>query len=315
MTSEFSPQQRAEAGVPNIGALAIAQDLVLVPGVALTLVARRLTRAVLHALVWVLDLAFPVLLQLARIPLAAARLLGDGLALLATGAISCFPVRGEARERWRAGMLARWRWIRARLSYRAFEAAVHVAFERGMAWVFRRCSRLSPSGAVLVIFAALLWIPISFGGATALHAFLLANAAVLPPWTQLLHPAATILAKSKLLVLPVYPAAWPQAKKHALVRGTFSAYAYLAGLRICRRTVHLYRRLAAAWAYLGAALSRMPPVRLGRNAAVTLDGALRRQRGANAFSGKVRASYARWSIKFTPQYYEIRELEKGPVAS
>ena len=32
-----------------------------------------------------------------------------------------------------------------------------------------------------------------------------------PSWIQLLHPVATVIAKSKLLVLPAYPAAWPQA--------------------------------------------------------------------------------------------------------
>src|SRR5262249_31375648 len=50
--------------------------------------------------------------------------------------------------------------------------------------------------------------------ATALHATLIARARSLPAWMQLLHPFATLIAKSKLLVLPVYPAAWPQAKQH-----------------------------------------------------------------------------------------------------
>jgi hypothetical protein len=44
------------------------------------------------------------------------------------------------------------------------------AFEAGMAWVFRKCRRLTPSGALLIIAVALLWLPISFGTATALLA-------------------------------------------------------------------------------------------------------------------------------------------------
>ena len=70
---------------------------------------------------------------------------------------------------------------------------------------------MSPGAALLVILGAVLWLPISFGVATLLHAVLLAKATSLPAWMQLLHPIGTIIAKSKLLVLPVYPAAWPQA--------------------------------------------------------------------------------------------------------
>ena len=66
---------------------------------------------------------------------------------------------------------------------------------------------------LLVIAGAVLWLPLSFAAATGLHVTLLAKAAFLPAWMQLLHLLATIIAKSKLLILPVYPAAWPQAKK------------------------------------------------------------------------------------------------------
>src|SRR3979411_966995 len=62
------------------------------------------------------------------------------------------------------------------------------------------------------------------GGGDRLHAVLIAEAASLPPWMQLLHPLATIIAKSKLLVLPAYPAAWPQAKKHPFVQASFRFY-------------------------------------------------------------------------------------------
>ena len=87
-----------------------------------------------------------------------------------------------------------------------------------MAWVFRKCRHLTPSTALLVILGAVLWLPISFGAAMAMHAVLLSKVTSWPAWTQLLHPLATVIAKSKLLVLPAYPAAWPQAKKHPLVQ-------------------------------------------------------------------------------------------------
>jgi len=79
--------------------------------------------------------------------------------------------------------------------------------------VFKRCRNLTPKAALLVICGAVLWLPISFGTAVATHAVLLANATVLPAWIQLLHFPVAFLAKSKILVLPVYPAAWPQAKR------------------------------------------------------------------------------------------------------
>ena len=122
------------------------------------------------------------------------------------------------RHALRARVRQQWIRFRRNISYQAFEQALHHAFEAGMAWVFRKCRRLTPSGALLVIALAFLWLPISFGSATALHATLIARANSLPAWMQLLHPFATFIAKSKLLVLPVYPAAWPQAKQHPLCR-------------------------------------------------------------------------------------------------
>jgi hypothetical protein len=135
-------------------------------------------------------------------------------------------LRREARRMARTSAPAVER-FRRNISYQAFEHALHHAFEAGMAWVFRKCRRLTPSGALLVIAVALLWLPISFGIATALHATLIARAKSLPAWMQLLHAFATFIAKSKLLVLPVYPAAWPQAKEHPICRG-FSSFVVIA---------------------------------------------------------------------------------------
>src|SRR5258708_38511716 len=101
-----------------------------------------------------------------------------------------------------------------------------------MPCVFRTCRRLPPSGASLVIVIALLWLPVSFGTATALHAILIARAKSLPTWMQLLHPFATWIAKSKLLVLPLYPAAWPQAKEHPIVQRFFQLCRYSRSLDV-----------------------------------------------------------------------------------
>ncbi len=75
-----------------------------------------------------------------------------------------------------------------------------------------------------------------------MHAVLIAKAASLPAWMQLLHVLATVVAKSKLLVLPIYPAAWPQAKKHPFVQAMFQFYRYVASLHLMQKTGYRYRQ-------------------------------------------------------------------------
>src|SRR5262249_47880220 len=105
--------------------------------------------------------------------------------------VGCLPMSSAKRDSLCARVRQQWIWFRRNISYQAFEPALHHAFEAGMAWVFRRCRRLTPGGALLVIVIALLWLPISFGTATAMHASLIARAKSLPAWMQLLHPFAT----------------------------------------------------------------------------------------------------------------------------
>jgi hypothetical protein len=152
--------------------------------------------------------------------------------------------------------------LRQTFSYMAFEQGLHHAFEKGMAWVFRTCRTLTPGGALLVIAGAALWLPVSFAIATLLHGVLIAKATVWPAWTQLLHPVATIIAKSKLLVLPAYPAAWPQAKQHWLVQASFRIYEYLAARYLMRKTGLRYRQTERA-ATEGARVLRRSALRIG----------------------------------------------------
>jgi hypothetical protein len=238
--------------------------------------------------------------------------------------------------------------LRRKISYKAFEEAVHHAFESGMAWVFRKCRSLTPTGAVLVIAGAVLWLPVSFGVATAMHAVLIAQAASLPAWMQLLHPVATVIAKSKLLVLPVYPAAWPQAKRHPIPQAVFQFYCWFTSLYVIQKTGYRYREAESAVAEASAALRRAAChiglctasntllacvnraagtigkwVRVATARAVEglsrapLVGAIvqsyaeryetkNRQR-RERLSEKVRGVFARWSIKFSAEYYEAKE--------
>src|SRR5260370_39912964 len=67
-----------------------------------------------------------------------------------------------------------------------------------------------------------------------------------PAWMQLLHPLATVIAKSKLLVLPVYPAAWPQAKKHPFVQLVFKGYETLKRMYVIKKVGFRYRQAEIA---------------------------------------------------------------------
>src|SRR5262249_24108054 len=125
--------------------------LVIVPLVVIALAISKLLRAVFSILIYILDYAFPILLQLVRIPLLTARLIGDGMELLLEGVVGCLPMSSPKRDSLRARVRQQWIWFRRNISYQAFEHALHHAFEAGMAWVFRRCRRLTPGGALLVI--------------------------------------------------------------------------------------------------------------------------------------------------------------------
>ena len=231
-------------------------DVIILPLVATALATKALLKFALSILIHILDYAFPILLQVARFPLFTARIVGDGLAALLKGLVRCLPVGSGKRDAWRESVSRYWALLRRKISYKVFEESVHHAFEGGMAWVFRTCRTLTPRDALLVIAGAVLWLPISFGIATALHVGLVAYATSLPPWMQLLHPLATIIAKSKLLVLPVYPAAWPQAKKHPIVQAIFRFYRYLATHYFMRKTGHRYRQMERAIAEMRDALAR-----------------------------------------------------------
>jgi len=218
-----------------------------------------------------------------------------------------------------------------------------------MAWVFRKCRRLTPSGALLVLAVAFLWLPVSFGTATALHAILIAQAKSLPAWMQLLHPFATIIAKSKLLVLPVYPAAWPQAKEHPIVQRFFQFCAYCMNLDILRKARYRYqqteRGAAAVAASVGRAAARIGLADWFNTMRVPLTDMLTwirkpwpdvMLRLLETFSGapligpvvnqyfaryesvystrpseQVRGLFERWSIKFSADYYEAKDREEG----
>jgi hypothetical protein len=338
------------SGVEN-GYRAGVEDAVIIPLVAAALMVKAILRAVLWVLMRILDLAFPLLMQLIRFPLFTLRVLGDGLIAAVRRLLAWVPMAQEKRRQWDEFIGQTWSRLRQKISYKVFEQAVHHAFEGGMEWVFARCRKLTPRAAMYVILAAVLWLPVSLGLATAIHALLILYAAWLPAWMQLLHPLATVIAKSKLLVLPVYPAAWPQAKQHPMVQAIGSGCRSFAGLHVVQKVACRYRqaehtmqefalglaRLASQLglqslyddvsgqlAHLGAqtrnGLSHAGCWAFENLGPLPLIGPVLRQyashyesvrRDPGKTSARLTSLWASWSIKFSVEYYETKEKEKA----
>ena len=217
-------------------------DVVIVPLAAVAFAVWRVLRRTFFILIDIVDFLFPILLQVMRFPLFTLRILGDGIAALLKGIVRFLPVGGDRRAAWREWVSTHWAWLRQRFSYKAFEEWLHHAFENGMAWVFKTCRAMTPRTALIVLIGAVLWLPISFTIATVMHAVLIAKALSLPAWMQLLHPVATVIAKTKLLVLPVYPAAWPQARQHPAMQALIRFWNYLADHYLPRKIGYRYRQ-------------------------------------------------------------------------
>src|SRR5262245_51069591 len=282
-------------------------DVIIIPLVSVALVANTILRFILSILMRLLDYAFPFAVQVVWLPLFAAKIVGDVVVALAGGALRLLALSEAKRRQWRRSIRRNWSWLRRRISYRAFEQAVHDAFESGMAWVFRQCRHLSPNTAILVILGAVCWLPISFGAATAMHAVLLAKATSWPTWMQLLHPLATIIAKSKLLVLPVYPAAWPQARKHPIVQLVIGGYDAIKSVYAIRKIASRYRQAEIVGI---AAVERLERTTGLASMVIWLRKAhVAEHLGVDKQTRELRSLFSRWSIKFSAEYYEAKERQ------
>ena len=302
MTDYHSPARTEESSFRGT-----LDDVIIIPLVLVTLAVNKILRSILWILMRLLDYAFPLAMQIVWLPLLAARVLGNVIVTVISGALLLLPLSETKRRQWRISIRRNWSWLRRKISYRAFEQAVHNAFESGMAWVFRKCRHLTPNTALLVILGAALWFPISFGVATAMHAVLLAKVTSWPAWMQLLHPLATVIAKSKLLVLPVYPAAWPQAKKNSFVQLLFKSYETIKRLYVIRKVGFRYWQAEIAGIAAVEKLERAAGL-------ASVKTRLRKAHvaehlGVEKPTEKLRSFYLRWSIKFSAEYYEAKERE------
>jgi len=234
-------------------------DAIILPLVVIGLLAKALCQAVLVLVFLASNFVFILLLRVMSSPLLVATVAGDIVTWLIMR-LAGRPAPGAEGETWPDRVDRRWSRLRQRMSHEAIATTAQNALQEATSWFFQKCEALSPRAALLVIASVMLWLPLSAGISIAMHAVLLAYAASLPAWMQLLHPVATVIAKSKLLVLPAYPAAWPQAKKHAWVQEAFRYLERVAALDRARKTAHRYRQTKQAFAQacaIGAGITRI----------------------------------------------------------
>jgi hypothetical protein len=288
-------------------------DVIIIPFVVVALAVNKCLRYVVSILMRLLDYAFPLAMQIVWLPLIATRVLGNVIVGSTSGALRLLPLSEKDRRRWSISLRRNWSRLRRKISYQAFERAVHRAFESSMTWVFRKCRHLTPGTALLVILGAVLWLPISFGTATAMHAVLLSKVTSWPAWAQLLHAPVAIIAKSKLLVLPVYPAAWPQAKRHPLIQLAIKGYESLKRMYLIRKIGFRYRQAAivsiAAVERLERTVGVGSALKWLRNAHVA------EHFGIEKPTQKLQSFFSRWSIKFSAEYYEAKDRQASSVPS
>jgi len=223
-------------------------DMIILPLVLIAFLARTLFQAALFIVLFASNLVFVLFLRVVTSPLRVAVGAGDGIAWLIKR-LAVLPLSAAERDAWHGLVDRRWSRLRQLMSHEAVATTAQGLLHGGLSWAFRKCEALSPRAALLVIAGVMLWLPLSAAISIALHTVLLAHAASLPAWMQLLHPVATIIAKSKLAVLPAYPAAWPQARKHPWVQTAFRRLDRVAARDAVRKTAHRYRqtRKALRW--------------------------------------------------------------------
>jgi hypothetical protein len=224
-------------------------DAIILPLVAIALLTSTLFQAAFFFLALASTFVFTLLRQMLTGLLLVAATAGDAMAWSIKRLTNHLPQLSGARRKAICDFVDRgWPWLRQRLRQEALANTTQSVLQRGSNWVLQSFGALSPRAALLVIVAVTVWLPLSATISIAMHAALLANAASLPAWAQLLHPVATIIAKSKLLVLAVYPAAWPQAKRHVLVQAALRCVDCLAARGSLRKTAQRYQQTKQGFA-------------------------------------------------------------------
>src|SRR6476659_7927182 len=107
-------------------------DVIIIPLVFVVLAANKILRFILSILMRLLDYTFPLAMEIVWLPLFAARVLGNVIVTVISGALRFLPLSETKRRQWSVWIRRNWSWLRRKIGYRAFERAVHTSFESGM---------------------------------------------------------------------------------------------------------------------------------------------------------------------------------------
>jgi hypothetical protein len=111
----------------------------------------------------------------------------------------------------------------------------------------------------------------------------------------------------------VYPAAWPQAKKHPFVQLVFKSYKTIKCLYVIKKVGFRYRQAETAGIASVERLERTAglasAVRWLRKAHVA------EHLGVENSNQKLRSFFSRWSIQFSAEYYEAKERQASSIPS
>lgn len=161
-----------------------------------------------------LDAAFWLVTRLYRLVEAGIIQLVNRSIPLLHGIVDYLPaLKPETRWRWKKNIAAGW--DKAKVKYLAIKHRIHRWVEKKEQQVFGWGKKLPPDKAMFILIAASLFVPVSTALGFAGH-FLIGK--FLPLSLQWLQILPISLPKLKIFLLPLYPAAWPQAKKSALIK-------------------------------------------------------------------------------------------------
>jgi len=95
-------------------------EVIIVPLVLVTLAANKILRFILSVLMRLFDYAFPLAMQIVWLPLFAAKVLGNIIVTVLSGALHFLPLSEKKRRQWRTSIRRHWSHLRRRVSYRRF---------------------------------------------------------------------------------------------------------------------------------------------------------------------------------------------------
>jgi len=90
-------------------------DVIIVPLALIAIAANKILRFTIAVLMRLLDYTFPLVMEIVRLPLFAAKVLGNLIVAVTAGALGILPLSEAGRRKWIVSMRRRWSWLRREL--------------------------------------------------------------------------------------------------------------------------------------------------------------------------------------------------------